>query len=131
VARGPELRDAITIAGPIGQLEALLEEPKEIRRPIVAILCHPHPQFQGTMLNKVVHTLARSMNDLGIPAVRFNFRGVGASEGEYAGGIGETDDTLRVVEWSLNRYSSAAPCLVGFSFGAMVACRAAQLSLRQ
>jgi alpha/beta superfamily hydrolase len=128
VARGPELRDAITIAGPIGQLEALLEEPKEIRRPIVAILCHPHPQFQGTMLNKVVHTLARSMNDLGIPAVRFNFRGVGASEGEYAGGIGETDDTLRVVEWSLNRYPGSVPCLVGFSFGAMIACRAAQLS---
>lgn len=65
------------------------------------------------------------MNDLGLPAIRFNFRGVGASVGEYAGGIGETDDTLSVINWALDRYSGAELCLVGFSFGAMVACRAA------
>jgi len=125
VARRPSLREAITIPGPAGQLEALLEEPKELREQKVAVLCHPHPQYQGTMLNKVVHTLARSMNDLGLPAIRFNFRGVGASEGEYGGGIGETDDTLSVINWALDRYSGAELCLVGFSFGAMVACRAA------
>ena len=125
MARGPSLRDAITIKGPAGQLEALLEEPGEIDARKVAVLCHPHPQYQGTMLNKVVHTLARSMNDLGVPAVRFNFRGVGASDGEYGNGVGETDDTISVIEWSKNRYPGADLCLIGFSFGAMVACRAA------
>ena len=128
MARGPSLREAITIPGPVGQLEALLEEPKELREQKVAVLCHPHPQYQGTMLNKVVHTLARSMTDLGVPAVRFNFRGVGASEGEYGDGIGETDDTLSVINWAIDRYSGAELCLVGFSFGAMVACRAALIA---
>jgi alpha/beta superfamily hydrolase len=125
VARGPSLRDAVNILGPAGQLEALLEQPKEPLVRKIAVLCHPHPQYQGTMLNKVVHTLARSMNDLGVPAIRFNFRGVGASEGEYAGGIGETEDTLSVIDWARDRYPQAELCLVGFSFGAMVACRAA------
>jgi len=119
------VREAFNVRGPAGQLEALLEEPKEISRQKVAVLCHPHPQFQGTMLNKVVHTLSRSMNDLGIPAIRFNFRGAGASEGRYAEGIGETDDVLAVVDWALTRYSGAELCLMGFSFGGMVACRAA------
>jgi alpha/beta superfamily hydrolase len=77
------------------------------------------------MLNKVVYTLSRAMNDLGIPAVRFNFRGVGASEGHYADGVGEIEDTLAVVEWARNRYDGADLCLLGFSFGGMVACRAA------
>ncbi|MDH3509399.1 MAG: alpha/beta hydrolase [Gammaproteobacteria bacterium] len=125
MARGPSLRDAVNILGPAGQLEALLEQPKEPLARKIAVLCHPHPQYQGTMLNKVVHTLARSMNDLGVPAIRFNFRGVGASEGEYAGGIGETEDTLSVIDWARDRYPEAELCLVGFSFGAMVACRAA------
>ena len=106
MARGPSLREAITIPGPVGQLEALLEEPKELREQKVAVLGHPHPQYQGTMVNKVVHTLARSMNDLGVPAVRFNFRGVGASEGEYGDGIGETYDTLSVSNWASDRYVS-------------------------
>ena len=73
VARGPSLREAITIPGPAGQLEALLEEPKELREQKVAVLCHPHPQYQGTMLNKVVHTLARSMNDLGSASCSLQF----------------------------------------------------------
>lgn len=119
------LREAVNIAGPAGQLEGLLEAPKRIDRHKVAVLCHPHPQHQGTMMNKVVHTLSRAMNDLGVPAVRFNFRGVGASEGEYAGGIGETDDARAVSSWSVNRYDGAELCLIGFSFGGMVACRAA------
>jgi len=58
-------------------------------------------------MNKVVHTIARSMNDLGVPAIRFNFRGVGASEGKYADGIGATDDTLAVVRWAMERYPAA------------------------
>ena len=72
------------------------------------------------MINKIVHTIARAMNDLGVPAVRFNFRGVGASEGKYADGIGETDDTLAVVRWATERYPAARIWLAGFSFGSLV-----------
>ncbi len=121
---GP-VKEALNIAGPAGQLEILLEAPRQIDRQMVAVLCHPHPQHQGTMMNKVIHTLSRAMNDIGVPAVRFNFRGVGISDGEYAGGIGETDDALAVSSWALNRYDGAELCLIGFSFGGIVACRAA------
>jgi alpha/beta superfamily hydrolase len=113
------------ISGPAGELEALLEEPKGDLRPYVAVICHPHPLYHGTMLNKVVHTLSRAMNDLRVPVVRFNFRGVGASDGDYADGIGEAQDALAVAAWAGTRYSSTRLCLLGFSFGGMVACRAA------
>ena len=125
MGNGKPVREALNIEGPAGRLEALLEEPKAPGRRKVAVLCHPHPQFQGTMRNKVVYTLSRSMNDLGVPAVRFNFRGVGASEGQFADGIGETDDVLAVIDWALDRYNGAELCLMGFSFGGTVACRAA------
>lgn len=124
MSHGRPIKEALYIDGPAGQLETLLEAPKQIARPMVAVLCHPHPQHQGTMMNKVIHTLSRSMNDLGIPAVRFNFRGVGTSDGAYAEGIGETDDVLAVIEWAKAHYKTAEFCLLGFSFGAMVACRA-------
>jgi alpha/beta superfamily hydrolase len=119
------VREAIKLEGPAGTLEALIDEPRGTRKAAVAILCHPHPQHHGTMLNKVVHTLSRAVNDLGIPAVRFNFRGVGMSEGFYDGGIGEADDALAVVQWTRERYGGSDLWLCGFSFGAMVACRAA------
>ena len=123
------LKEALTLPGPAGRLEALLEEPRALGGPGAAVICHPHPQHQGTMLNKVVHTVSRAVNDLGLPAVRFNFRGVGASDGHYADGIGETEDTLAVAHWAAQRYGEAPLWLCGFSFGAMVACRAAlQLS---
>jgi hypothetical protein len=77
------------------------------------------------MLNKVIHTLSRSMNDMGMPAVRFNFRGVGASDGHYDGGIGETDDVLAIARWAAQRYSGSELWFCGFSFGGMVAARAA------
>ncbi|HHQ14023.1 MAG TPA: alpha/beta hydrolase [Chromatiales bacterium] len=124
MSRSP-LRESLMLKAPAGELEALLEEPREIRQRAVAVLCHPHPQFQGTMLNKVVHTLARVANDLGMPAVRFNFRGVGASDGQYAGGLGEAEDTIAVAEWAGQRYPDTVLWLGGFSFGAMVAARAA------
>ena len=72
------------IDGPTGQLEALLETPRANSGRRVAVLCHPHPLHQGSLMNKVVYTLSRAMNVLGVTAIRFNFRGVGASEGTFA-----------------------------------------------
>lgn len=122
-------RDALTINGPAGRIEALLEVPQEPAGRRVAVLCHPHPQHQGTMTNKVVHSLSRSMNDLGMPAVRFNFRGVGASEGIFADGVGETEDTLAVIDWAAGKFPDHELCLLGFSFGGMVAACAALSTL--
>jgi hypothetical protein len=118
-------KEALSLPGPAGVLEALLEIPEGARFDRIAVICHPHPLHQGSMLNKVVHTVSRAMIELGAPALRFNFRGVGASDGRYADGIGETDDAVAACEWMRARYAGAALLLAGFSFGALVACRAA------
>jgi hypothetical protein len=118
-------KEFLTIHGPVGNLEGLLEVPEGFTGNRVAVLCHPHPQYQGTMLNKVVHTLARAMTDMGIAALRFNFRGAGASEGTYAGGSGEVDDVEAVAACVAKRWPDADLWLAGFSFGAIVAARAA------
>jgi len=123
-ARAPE-KEALTIVGPTGRIEALLEVPGNSLGTTVGVVCHPHPLHQGTMMNKVVHTIARALNDLGMPAVRFNFRGVGASDGKYSDGVGETDDVLAVVGWATETYPAAKLWLAGFSFGALVSYRAA------
>lgn len=125
---GPSFRDALSLRGPAGRIEGLLDMPADAAVPsvAVAVICHPHPQHQGTQLNKVVHTLSRSMNELAVPAIRFNFRGVGASEGAYADGLGETEDVIAVAEWARNRFPQAELWLAGFSFGAAVAIRAAE-----
>jgi alpha/beta superfamily hydrolase len=128
LATRSSIKEALSLAGPAGSLEALLETPRAPARNAAAVICHPHPRFQGTMMNKVVHTLARSALDAGVPALRFNFRGVGASEGEYAAGRGEADDALAAAAWALDRFTGAELWLFGFSFGAMVACRAALAS---
>lgn len=124
MAKAP-VRETLTIAGPAGGLEAMLETPVGFDGARVAVLCHPHPQHQGTMLNKVVHTLARAMNDLGIAALRFNFRGTGVSQGVYADGEGEVDDVIAVVNYVRQRWPDASVWLAGFSFGAVVSARAA------
>ncbi len=110
----------MTVAGPAGRLEALLDEPAGPPR-AVAIVCHPHPLHQGTMHNKVTHTLARTFKRLGAAAVRFNFRGVGESEGEHDGGAGEQDDVAAVAAWCRERWPGFVPFLAGFSFGAATA----------
>jgi alpha/beta superfamily hydrolase len=121
--------EELAIEGPAGTLEALLEAPREnspdTKRARIAILCHPHPQHQGTMQNKVVHTLARAMHDLNIGSLRFNFRGVGGSTGVYGGGEGELDDVLAVADYAKARWPAAQLWLGGFSFGAVIAARAA------
>lgn len=118
--------EALSIAGPAGKLEALLESPAAaVQTTQVAVICHPHPVHGGTMTNKVVHMLAKSFNELGVPAVRFNYRGVGASAGAYDEGNGETDDTVAVIDWVKSRWPDAQLSLGGFSFGGAVAIRAA------
>ena len=114
------LVEALNIAGPAGTLEAMLEvPPSESDR--VAVVCHPHPLHGGTMQNKVTHTLARTFNKLGVPSLRFNFRGVGNSEGSYDQGRGETGDALAALDYASHRFPGRKLWLAGFSFGARVA----------
>jgi hypothetical protein len=87
----------------------------------VASVCHPHPLYGGTLSNKVVHMVARAFNEMGVTCLRFNFRGVGESQGEYDQGQGETDDLLAVADWFHRRRPDAPLWLAGFSFGAFVA----------
>jgi alpha/beta superfamily hydrolase len=114
-----------TLAGPAGDIEALIEAPGEASPHAFGVICHPHPLFGGTLQNKVVHTLSRSFQELGAPTIRFNFRGVGRSTGSFADGIGETEDALAIVAEGRRRWPQAAVWLAGFSFGGAVAVRAA------
>lgn len=111
-----------SIAGPAGTIECAVDEPAAQARAL-AVVCHPHPQHGGTMDNKVVQTLARAFVQLGFEAVRFNFRGVGASQGAWAHGEGEVDDARAVVEFFCR--PGLPLVLAGFSFGGYVASRIA------
>ncbi len=123
VTRAPNTSEHL-IAGPAGALEVREDVPVEDAGHAVAVVCHPHPLYQGTMDNKVVHTLARACVQLGVPAIRFNFRGVGRSEGGYADGEGELADALAVIDWASSRWPGRALWLLGFSFGGVIAARA-------
>jgi len=112
----------ILIEGPAGQLEIL---PVDAKANITAVICHPHPLQSGTMTNKVVTTLARTFADLHCNTVRFNFRGVGKSDGQYADGVGELADLLAVVAWAEQAFASKILWLAGFSFGGWIATKAA------
>jgi alpha/beta superfamily hydrolase len=118
----------LAIAGPAGNLEAIVEQPGDSAVLGAAVVCHPHPQHGGTMHNKVAHTLARSFVRSGLAALRFNFRGTEASEGEYDHGVGELDDALAAVEWMRDQYPDLPLWLAGFSFGAAISVRAAVAS---
>ncbi len=123
-ARPPAAERAL-IDGPAGAIEALIEVPPGAAPARFGVLCHPHPLFGGTMNNKVVHSVARCWNELGVPTVRFNFRGVGASQGQHDNGRGEADDALAVIAFGRQRWPRADLWLAGFSFGAYVALRVA------
>ena len=115
-----------TVAGPAGQIEAVRDEPTLALGAVsrgVAVIAHPHPLFGGTMDNKVVQTMARAFVQCGWSAIRFNFRGVGASVGTHDDGRGELDDLLAVVAHSAPQGELA---LAGFSFGAFVTSHALQ-----
>ncbi|MEM9056861.1 MAG: alpha/beta fold hydrolase [Pseudomonadota bacterium] len=116
--------ETVSIAGPAGAIEASIE-PATDAPAAVAIVCHPHPLHGGTMRNKVVHTLARTFVERRATAVRFNFRGVGASVGAYDEGRGELNDALAVFDWAAERWPDSALWAAGFSFGGWVALRAA------
>jgi alpha/beta superfamily hydrolase len=113
-----------SLAGPAGALECALDAPAEGAPPQgVVVICHPHPQHGGTQDNKVVQTIARAFLQWGWRSVRFNFRGVGASEGAWDEGRGEVDDALAVIQ--AHRDPGLPFMLAGFSFGAYVAAQAA------
>jgi alpha/beta superfamily hydrolase len=117
--------EPVRIEGPAGALEAVLEDPAAGVAPrAFMVVCHPHPQHGGTMTNKVVTTLARTAHAMGVPGIRFNYRGVGASAGSFDDGRGETEDALAAVAFGRQRWPEAQLWLGGFSFGGVVALRA-------
>lgn len=124
--------DTLLIAGPVGSLEVLALPQQLAANPaVVAIICHPHPLHGGTMHNKVVTTAAQACQELGISTVRFNFRGIGQSVGDYANGCGEQDDLLAVIAWVKQLAPDAELVLLGFSFGAYIAASvAAQVAVK-
>jgi alpha/beta superfamily hydrolase len=114
------------VRGPVGKLECATDVPdKDEERAATIIICHPLPTHGGSMHNKVVTIIERSMRELGLRTVRFNFRGVGDSEGTFDDGYGETDDLFAVVEWVRRTRPADTLWLGGFSFGSYVVLRAA------
>jgi uncharacterized protein len=110
--------------GPVGRLEAILWRPANSRTaPFAALVCHPHPLFGGTMHNKVVYQTAKSLDTLGIPVLRFNFRGAGHSAGTHDRGIGEQDDVRAALDFLTAKFSGLPLLLAGFSFGCWVGLR--------
>jgi len=115
----------LDVAGPAGRIEAFLKLPADRSAPYAAaaVVCHPHPLFGGSMHNKVVHAAAMALSRAGMPVARFNFRGVGLSEGAHDAGHGEQDD-LRAMLDALSRLFPGTRLLVcGYSFGAWVGLR--------
>ncbi|MBZ4037939.1 alpha/beta hydrolase [Novilysobacter selenitireducens] len=115
----------LTLDGPAGAIEVIVEAAEAHARPLVAVLCHPLPTEGGTMHNKVVTIAARALRESGAATVRFNFRGVGQSEGTFDDGNGEADDLRAVVAWVRRQRPDAQLWLAGFSFGAYVSLKVA------
>jgi len=114
----------LTLRGAAGNIEAKLHLPivdtATNTAKAIVICCHPHPQFGGTMTNKIVHTMAKTFCKMGVPAIRFNFRGIGKSEGKYDNGIGESEDLLILCELVRNSWPNQQLWLAGFSFGSWI-----------
>ena len=116
------------IDGPAGALEVAVNQP-EVQPRGIALVAHPHPLQGGTLDNKVAQTLAKTFAGLGYVSIRFNFRGVGRSEGNFDEGAGETADALAALAFGRREFSGLAqlpPVLAGFSFGTYVQSRVAQ-----
>jgi alpha/beta superfamily hydrolase len=123
-----QLHRTLMLTGPAGHLEAILWSPpgkgEDSRPPVGAVVCHPHPLFGGTMHNKVVYQAAKTLHRFALPVVRFNFRGVGLSEGAHDKGAGETDDVRAVIDFLAQEYPGVPLLVAGFSFGSWVGLRA-------
>lgn len=117
--------ELLMIPGPVGQLQAVLHQGDEAgmfaSHHWLVVVCHPHPVHGGTMDNKVVTTLMRTYRDLGIHVLRFNFRGVGKSDGVFDNAIGEQDDLRAIISWCRQMLPDAGVLLAGFSFGSSIA----------
>lgn len=114
------------LEGPAGPLESILwtpSSPVRHRPPLAAVVCHPHPLYGGTMHNKVVYQATKSLSALGLPVLRFNFRGAGLSAGEHDRGIGEKGDVRSVLDFLASKFPGVPVLLAGFSFGAWVGLR--------
>ncbi len=116
----PRRIESLFINGPAGKLEALLEEPEDQDPRHAVLICHPHPQHGGTMHNKVVYRIARGLRRAGAVVLRFNFRGVNLSQGEYGRGIGELEDARAALAVLRSRYPDLPFSLAGFSFGSRI-----------
>ena len=124
------------VEGPAGGIEVVIDFPSGAGRAQnageVALIAHPHPLFGGSLDNKVVQTVAKTMLELGYVTLRPNFRGVGQSAGAHDEGLGEAEDLLQLLEQARARFGAAAPVLCGYSFGAFVqACVAQQVTPRR
>lgn len=126
-ARPAAADQSVLLDGPAGRLEVALDQPEADvpALPVVGIVCHPLPTEGGTMHNKVVTMTARALRECGVTSVRFNFRGIGQSEGSFDEGEGEVDDLRAVIAWVRTQYPQHALWLAGFSFGAYVSLRVA------
>jgi uncharacterized protein len=112
------------LPGPVGRLEAILWTPRSSTLPpLAAVVCHPHPLFGGTMHNKVVFQAAKSIDALGLPVLRFNFRGAGLSAGLHDRAIGEREDARAAVQFLIAEFPGVPLLVAGFSFGSVVGLR--------
>lgn len=124
VSDGRRVRQ-LCIPSPVGELEAVLFCRVDENPRTVAVFCHPHPQYGGTMHNRVAYRASEALFRCGMPVLRFNFRGVGKSAGEWTGGPGEVVDAGSAITFLLVLYPACALLLAGFSFGAGIALRVA------
>jgi uncharacterized protein len=115
----------LMLEGPAGPLEALLQEREGVTPDVVALVCHPHPLYGGTLHNKVTHRAASALHALGAAVLRFNFRGVGASAGTHDRGAGEVEDARAALRFLSERHPHARRWMCGFSFGSWIAMRLA------
>jgi uncharacterized protein len=115
---------SLFLDGPAGQLEAILWTPADGGAPpLAAVVCHPHPLFGGTMHNKVVYQVAKSLDTLGLTVLRFNFRGTGKSAGVHDRGVGERGDVQAALNFLSGEFAGVPQLVAGFSFGSMVGLR--------
>ena len=120
----PHASQKLFLSGSLGRLEAILWTPYHPRIPLLAaVICHPHPSFGGTMHNKVVYQAAKSLDTLGVPVLRFNFRGAGLSAGTHDKGRGEQRDVQVALDFLAAEFPQTRLLLAGFSFGSWVGLR--------